>query len=781
MFQLSDNFWKRLHLVSGIFLLLATFCLLVFMAHLEIKDLDLWLHIGLGKYIVQHNFHVPSVDILSCTVAGKPWVNHEWLFQVIVYLIHSNWGVDGLITMQVWLVSLTLLLLVFLGYSRKNQVVTLFALFMVSLVYQSRFTIRPELFSLMFFTLYVVILAFFVHRKWAVGALFVIQVLWANIHGFFFFGPLIVMITIFAEWLKRHVWLPWDWKTVGRLTDKEYHQAKLILGMVIVACFLTPTGIHGAVYPLKVLFQISGDSKIFFSKIIELQKPITRATLFSMADWSYYRILIIMSFLTFVFNRRKIDVGILIFWLFFLVFSLSAIRNMVFFSFAAYLAIVANLTTVKFKDVVPVRFTSQKFLYITAAFAQVLIVLWAMRFYTDVQNNGYFDFDTYERKSEFGGVSQRQYPIKATKFLMKNRVHGNFFNDFNSGAYLVGHCFPNIKVFIDGRTEVYGPDFFKYYEEILEKDDVEKFKGALKRFQITGVFMNTVFSAAPENLLKYLYKSPEWSVVYFDYDGVVFLKNVPLNRDVISRNRIDMENWKTKKMDLYRLGSKEVQPYQYLNRAFTLIGFGLDDAAVTEARAALEVNPGSIGSYKVIAKVAAKKKDFTTAYENFRLAVTLNFNDQGSRMNMALALMDLKRFDEAAIQYQKIIDIWPSSPKPYIKLAKVEVFRKRYPAAFDLLKKGYELDASSVEDVVAAGDLFFEDKVYDLAEKTYLLVIGRDPQFESAYLKLCQVYERTSEREKAVSLLKKGLQKNPESKELKIRLRLLGTPSNQKP
>jgi hypothetical protein len=172
MFQLSDNFWKRLNLVAGIFLLLATFCLLVFMAHLEIKDLDLWLHIGLGRYIVQHSFQVPSVDILSCTVAGTPWVNHEWLFQVIVYLIHSNWGVEGLLTMQVWLVSLTLMLLVFLGYSRKNQLVTLFALFLVSLVYQSRFTIRPELFSLLFFTLFIVILAFFIHRKWAVWGSF---------------------------------------------------------------------------------------------------------------------------------------------------------------------------------------------------------------------------------------------------------------------------------------------------------------------------------------------------------------------------------------------------------------------------------------------------------------------------------------------------------------------------------------------------------------------------------------------------------------------------------
>jgi hypothetical protein len=79
-------------------------------------------------------------------------------------------------------------------------------------------------------------------------------------------------MTLSAEWIKRHVWLPWDWKNIGRLNDKEYNQTKLILLVVVLACFLTPTGIRGALYPLTVLFQISGDSKIFFSKIIELQK-----------------------------------------------------------------------------------------------------------------------------------------------------------------------------------------------------------------------------------------------------------------------------------------------------------------------------------------------------------------------------------------------------------------------------------------------------------------------------------------------------------------------------
>ncbi len=779
MFTLSDSFWRRLNLIAGFFVLLASVGFLVFMAHLEIKDLDLWLHIGMGRYIVEHNFQVPTVDVLSCTVAGTPWVNHEWLFQVIVYSIYNNWGVTGLITMQVWLVAITFLLLVFLGYNRKNLFLIVLSLLLVSLVYQSRFTIRPDLYSLFFFAIYVVMLGFFIHRKWSVWVFFILQIFWANIHGFFFLGPLIIGVSLLGEWLKRSVSLPWEWNKIGRLTDKEYYRLKLILGLVILACFFTPTGVHGAIYPLKVFFQISGDSRIFFSKIIELQKPITQATLFSTNDWPEYKVLIIISFLSFFFNRRKIDIGIFLFWLFFLVFSLVAIRNLVFFAFAAYLAFVINITTIKFKDIVPVRFTDRRFLYITSIIAHILLVAWVINLYSQVRDNGYFDFDKYERKSEFGGISQHQFPIKAIEFLVKNKVRGNFYNDFNSGAYLVGHCFPNIKVFIDGRTEVYGPAFFKYYQEIEEFDKVDNLKAALKRFQITGVFLNSVHSALRENVLNYFYKSPDWALVYFDYDGVIFLKNIPINRDVIIHNRIDLEMWQVKPMDFYRLGFKQVSPYTNFNRAFTLLSLELYDGAAAEARAAIAVNPSYAAPYKVLGKIAGKRKDFQGAFENFRIASMLSSSDKIARLNMALALCDLKRYGQSALAYEKIMDTWPNFASPYLKLAKVRIFQGNYSGAFNLLKKGYVLDSSRTDDVLELGDMFRDGKVYDFAQMAYHVVLDKQPKLESPYLKICQVYEKISAKDKCIVLLKEGLKKNPESKELKEKLRSLGVLVNK--
>ena len=83
----------------------ALFGLMIFVANIEIKDLDLWLHIGTGRWIVNNGFQVPQGDILSCTIPGKPWINHEWLFQVIVYWIFNNWGAEGLLNAQAFLIS----------------------------------------------------------------------------------------------------------------------------------------------------------------------------------------------------------------------------------------------------------------------------------------------------------------------------------------------------------------------------------------------------------------------------------------------------------------------------------------------------------------------------------------------------------------------------------------------------------------------------------------------------------------------------------------------------
>jgi len=317
--MIIKNFWEKINYVCGLVALASIFGVLVVSANVEIMDLDLWLHLAMGKFITFHRY-VPSVDVLSCSIAGSPWVNHEWLFQVAVYNIFNTWGADGLITMQVVIAALTMMLLLFLGYSRKRQLLVTIALFLVYMVYHQRFTIRPDLYSLLFFTIYIFVLSMHIDKRWATPVLFVVQILWSNMHGFFFFGPLFVLIGIVSEWIKRNARLPYEWNESGRLTDDEYGRIKRIFLVVILACLFNPMFIKGAWYPIGVFFSLSGENKIFFDHIQELKKPITWNTLFSQSHFLYYKMMIVLSFVSFVFNRRRIDISALLFWLVFLVF-----------------------------------------------------------------------------------------------------------------------------------------------------------------------------------------------------------------------------------------------------------------------------------------------------------------------------------------------------------------------------------------------------------------------------------------------------------------------------
>jgi hypothetical protein len=167
----------------------------MFLANKEIRDLDLWLHIATGRYIVQHGY-VPLYDIFSATIPGQTWDNHEWLFQIMVARIYDVFGPSGLHTMQSVVVVFTLGLLLIVGLRLKWQVVSVIGLPLVLMVYQHRFTMRPDLFSITFLVLFLILLSFYSRRQWVPWAFFFMQIVWVNTHGFFILGPFIVLIWI---------------------------------------------------------------------------------------------------------------------------------------------------------------------------------------------------------------------------------------------------------------------------------------------------------------------------------------------------------------------------------------------------------------------------------------------------------------------------------------------------------------------------------------------------------------------------------------------------------
>src|SRR5208337_5455598 len=99
---------------------------LLVMASRNVTDPDVWWHLRTGQIILQTH-HVPQVDPYSFTRAGQPWIDHEWLSQVLIYLLYraGGWGALSIIFGAV---AATALLLVFARSPGKPYVAGLVAL-----------------------------------------------------------------------------------------------------------------------------------------------------------------------------------------------------------------------------------------------------------------------------------------------------------------------------------------------------------------------------------------------------------------------------------------------------------------------------------------------------------------------------------------------------------------------------------------------------------------------------------------------------------------------------
>ena len=100
-------------------LIFLTFAILVLLLVHPVDNNDLWMHIRTGEAMLE-NMSVASVDDYSYTVQGREWLNHQWLSQVIFFLVYRFSGVNGLIFLQAIAVFLAFLLIFLSAYKKDN-------------------------------------------------------------------------------------------------------------------------------------------------------------------------------------------------------------------------------------------------------------------------------------------------------------------------------------------------------------------------------------------------------------------------------------------------------------------------------------------------------------------------------------------------------------------------------------------------------------------------------------------------------------------------------------
>ncbi|MEK7850125.1 MAG: tetratricopeptide repeat protein [Candidatus Omnitrophota bacterium] len=656
---------KSVDFILNRLLIVFFFAILIIYASREIADLDLWLHLKTGEWIVAHRA-VPLNDIFSFTIGGRPWINHEWLFQTIAYSFYHFGQGDGLIFMQNMILIATFLVLFQTGIKNENHIYVFVVLYLTLLTLAYRFTIRPDIFSLFFLALYLSVLKKFAEKaSRSIWVLPVLQILWVNIHGFSFTGPLLVLILLVSETLKGLVKLPYSWNKTNRLDHKQMTSLLLVFVLMILASFINPWGLKGAAYPLSVLGQVSGEGKIFFQYIQELVKPITFKNALDVNYFTFYKAFILISLFTFRINQKNINLSDFLLWLCFLAFSFIAVRNVAYFGIVAAYVTFTNLElAIKNKKEFPLKFLSGRFKNIAAYVLVAFLFFYPAKGARQYIEGAAYNFNTYELKSMLWGISEQRYPQKAVRFLLDNDFPERMFNDFNSGAYLIGQAYPKRRVFIDGRTELYGPDFFKAYVAAGEgkKSALETI---LTKYRVQGFFLTNSADRLHLGLLKYLYQDPGWKAVYFDENAIIFLKDSAQNKYIIGKFGIDLKKWAPPKPNFLKLGIAYRYPYPNINRARLLRLLGCYESAAKEAKIALEIMPNCAEALKYMADHYFYQKNYTGAFKYARNCLIYAPGDTEMRSRLAMIYHQLKEDQKALKVVDAIIKKQKKSPEGF--------------------------------------------------------------------------------------------------------------------
>ncbi|MBI4430279.1 MAG: hypothetical protein HY587_01025 [Candidatus Omnitrophica bacterium] len=116
----------------------------------------------------------------------------------------------------------------------------------------------------------------------------------------------------------------------------------------------------------------------------------------------------------------------------------------------------------------------------------------------------------------WNGLNGNFLPIAACDFLEKEGIKGNIFNVYAWGGYLIFRFGDSNKLFIDGRTDMYGPGRLEEYHEVYEIPG--QWETIFEKYSIEIVLENT-----EQSLCRKLLAHPRWSLVYSDKQASVFV------------------------------------------------------------------------------------------------------------------------------------------------------------------------------------------------------------------------------------------------------------------
>jgi hypothetical protein len=411
-----------------------------------IEDADFWWLLRAGRYMVETR-SFPTTDPFSATAQGAPWLNHAWGFELLVYGLYALAGTAGVILLQGLTASATGAVLYRL--LRRDGLGRGWAIALLSLgalAMHGFWSPRPQLVTYLLLALFVSVLADYQagrgNRLWWLP---VLTAVWANLHAGFLAGPLLIALVAAGELAG---WVLGD----DTSRDNGLGRARVLAGwsaLSVVAALANPFHYHAILFP----FQVMGE-QLSQAWITEWASPP-----FSHPQVVVLELLLGCLLLLALGTARPIpwrDLGVL---LPLVHLGLQATRN------TPLLVIVATpiigRAAVSCAGAHWPRLAGLARRGVAAGVAGLVLSACSMVAGSREPARIWSAF-----RPTFGVAET--LPTGAAEFLRREGRRGTLWNEYVWGGFLIWHLYPDLRVSIDGRMAVYGPERFAEHLAVSE-------------------------------------------------------------------------------------------------------------------------------------------------------------------------------------------------------------------------------------------------------------------------------------------------------------------------
>lgn len=461
-------------------------------------DADVGWHIRTGQWILQHHA-VPHYDLYSFSKAGSPWYAWEWLTDVIDGTLYGLAGLKGVVLMSGVVIAIYATTLIRRMVWRG---VHLFVAMVISLMgvgsASIHFLARPHIFTLLLLSISIWMIE--ADRREAsrrIWLLVPITIIWTNLHGGFL--ALIAALGAATVGLAIEAWIgSKDWRNTWRYA--------LLTASCAAASIVNPYGYQLHVHVIEYL-----KSDWIRNVIQEFQSPSFRNE-----NMMQFEALLFLGLMVsgMMFRRRRIVEGLWI--VLFANMALSSVRHVPVFVTVTVPIIAAEV--------------AEWWKKWTAASGKSSL--------PGILNGMAADFISGFRRSSAWPVMvvvvlmfigkpvpwPKDFPDQILPVTMVHKHEAEILNQrvltTDQWADYLIYLNPNQKVFVDGRSDFYGPEIGNQYIHLI--DGQWDWAQVLEKYNFSSALLPVESSLA--QLLK---MRPDWRVVEDDGKRILLVHRTP--------------------------------------------------------------------------------------------------------------------------------------------------------------------------------------------------------------------------------------------------------------